>query len=364
MRTKLSLSFSILLLACAATAASAQTLPTFQASQIGSAPFSPSCFVSSLSDNGILAGTCDPFGTYAGGIVVWRNGVATSLGTLPKGHYAAPNAINSFGVVTGEGDTGDSRPKALFSYKGALLETRDSGANSRGIGITDSGVIFGDLLKGFDSPWSPVFWTQEAGKPDRYRATVLPFYNDGGDPVSFGAYLQASNKASQAVGWINGSVIGQWGGFWNNDAAHTVAPLAPLPDGYHSIAWGVNDIGQAVGESSTSTASMYPVLWQNDAAHTVVSLGVLPGDVEGRADKINNAGQIVGSSLSSTAPGGMARVFFYQNGTMADLSSLIDPSSGTWEIRSVMALNNSGQMVAMGLHNGQLVSNILLTPIQ
>jgi hypothetical protein len=33
MRTKLSLSFSTLLLACAATVASAQTLPTFQATE-------------------------------------------------------------------------------------------------------------------------------------------------------------------------------------------------------------------------------------------------------------------------------------------------------------------------------------------
>jgi probable HAF family extracellular repeat protein len=363
MRQKLSLSISTMLLAFTATVASAQALPKFQVTPIGTAPFSSSCFVSTISDNGIMAGTCDPFGTYPGGVVVRRNGVATSLGKLPKGKDAAPHAINSFGVVTGEGDTGDYRPKAVVSYKGALLEMRDSGANSRGIGITDTGVIFGNRISGFDSPWTPVFWAPEPGKPDRYRATTLPFYNDGGSATSFGAYLNASNKAGQAVGWINGSVIGQWGGFWNNDAAHTVVPLAPLQTGYHSIAWGVNDIGQAVGESSNGMVSMQPVLWQNDTAHTVVDLGLLPGDVAGRADMINNAGQVVGLSTSSIEPGGVAKVFFYQNGAMADLSSLVDPASGTWEIRAVMSLNNAGQMVGMGVRDGQIL-NVLLTPIQ
>jgi probable HAF family extracellular repeat protein len=234
---------------------------------------------------------------------------------------------------------------------------KDGGVNDRAIGITDTGVIYGNVIKGFDGVWTPVYWAPEVGKPDRYRMTALPFYNDGGDPKMFGGTLIASNKAGQAVGWINGSVIGQWGGFWNNDAAHIVAPLAPLPGAYHAIAIGINDVGQAVGYSSTPALfADHAVLWQNDATHSVVDLGVLPGDTASSAQFINNAGQIAGYSGT--------RTFFYQNGTMADLSTLIDPSSGTWEIRSVLALNNAGQMIIGGIHNGQLVDNILLTPMQ
>ena len=249
MRNKLSLVlFSILL----TTALSAQTLPQFQATVVPSASFSPSCFVATLSDNGTMAGTCDPFGSYAGGIVVWRNGVATSDGKLPKGTYAQANGINSFGVVTGEADTGDSRPHTFVTYKGGLLEVKDIGANDRGIGITDTGVVYGDIIKGFDGQWVPALWAAEAGRPDRYRVTYLPLYNDGGVSTSFGAYLQASNKGGQAAGWLTGSVIGQIGGFWNNDAAHTVSPLYPVSGGNHAIASGINDIGQAVGTSGTS----------------------------------------------------------------------------------------------------------------
>jgi len=362
MRTRFSP--SLYLLACAATAASAQTLPTFRATVVGSAPFSPSCFVSNISDTGIMAGTCDPSGAYGGGIVVWRNGVATSFGKLPKGTFAQNNGINSSGVVVGEADTGDGRPHAVVTYNGSLLQMKDGGVNDRAVGITDAGVIFGDLIKGFDAQWVPVMWAADPSRPDRYRATVLPYYNDGGDPKFLGAYLLASNKAGQAVGWINGSVIGQLGGFWSNDAAHTVVPLAPLPYGWHSVAWAMNDLGQAVGESN-SPLSVYSraVLWQNDAAHTPVDLGTLPGDSDSNAVFINTAGQVVGYS-GNTTPGSSSRTFFYQDGTMAELSSLVDAANGNWQITGVMSLNNAGQMIAIGTYNGQLVQNILLTPVQ
>lgn len=363
MRIKLPISLSAMLLV-AASVTSAQTLPRFQATVVGPASFSPSCFVTRISDSGIMAGQCDPFGKYAGGVAVWRNGVATSFGKLPKGQYAEARAMNSFGVATGDADLGDSRPHAFVTYKGALLQMKEGGVNDRAIGISDTGVIFGNVVKGFDGIWTPVFWAADAAKPDRYRMTPLPFFNDGGNPASYGAYLLASNKGGQAVGWIDGSVIGQWGGFWNNDVAHTVAPLAPLPNAYHAIALGLNDIGQAVGYSSTPSFAEHAVLWQNDAAHTIVDLGVLPGDAASNAGLINNAGQIVGTSANSSTPGSQYRVFFYQNGTMSDLTSLIDTSNGAWEIQSVMSLNNAGQMVAEGLHDGQLVHNIILTPIQ
>lgn len=363
MRNKLSLSISAMLLAGATAVASAQTLPKFQATIVGSAPFSPSCFVRLLSDTGVMSGECDPYGTFAGGVVVWRDGVATPYGKLPKGTYAQANAINSFGVVAGDGDIGDGRPHALVTYKGALLQMKDGGVNDRAIGITDTGVLFGNVIKGFDAQWMPVSWTPDPARPDRYRLTALPYYNDGGDPKSFGATLLSSNKAGQAAGWINGGVIGQWGGFWNNDAAHTVVPLAPLPTGNHSIAWGMNDIGQAVGESNSGMLSSRAVLWQNDATHSIFEIGTLPGDTLSNAQFINNAGQVVGFS-GTGIQGSVSRVYFYQNGTMADLSSLVDTSNGTWEITTVSALNNAGQMIAGGRRDGQVTFNILLTPIQ
>lgn len=363
MRTKFSL--SAILLTCAATAAGAQTLPAYRATVVGAAPFSPSCVVATISDTGILAGNCDPYGIYKGGIVSWRNGVATSFGKLPKGTFARANAINSLGVIAGEGDLGDGRPHALVSFNGALLQMPNGGVNDRAIGITDSGVIFGNLIKGFDGQWAPVSWAADPAKPDRYRSTTLPLYNDGGDPKLLGGYLVASNKAGQAVGWVNGGVIGQLGGFWNNDAAHTPVPLAALPGGWHSIAWGVNDLGQAVGESNSPlSVNTRAALWQNDAAHTAVDLGTLPGDTDSKAVFINTAGQIAGYSSNNVTKSDN-HAFLYQNGVMADLSSLIaDPANGTWQILSISALNNAGQLIVGATYNGQLYPNILLTPIQ
>ncbi|HEY2030684.1 MAG TPA: hypothetical protein VGH20_15915 [Myxococcales bacterium] len=362
---RLSFPLYAILFTFGAVAANAQTVPLYRATVVGSAPFSPSCFVSNLSDTGIVAGTCDPFGSYKGGIVEWRNGIATSFGKLPKGTSAQNRAINAAGVVVGDGDTGDGRPHALVSFNGALLQMKDGGVNDRAVGVTDSGVIFGNLIKSFSGQWSPVYWAEDPAKPSNYRVTLLPLYDDGGDPTVRGGSLQASNKTGQAVGWLNGSVIGQLGGFWNNDAAHTPVPLSALPGGWNAVAYGLNDVGQAVGAgNSPLSVYMRAVLWQNDAEHTAIDLGTLPGDTDSKAAFINTAGLIAGYS-SNNITNSDNHVFVYQNGTMAALNSLIaDPANGTWNFTGVNALNNAGQLLVIGTYNGQLFHDVLLTPIQ
>ncbi|HEX9162187.1 MAG TPA: hypothetical protein VF980_10820 [Thermoanaerobaculia bacterium] len=163
------------------------------------------------------------------------------------------------------------------------------------------------------------------------------------------------------AGWMTTTIIGQLGGFWNNDATHSVVALQALPDGNHSIAWGLNDLGQAVGESNSLTSSSRAVMWQNDAAHSILDLGVLPGDTLSAAAAINNAGQIIGTSSPSIFSG-TTRAFFYQNGTMYDLATLVAPTDGFWTIDYVFAINNAGQILAMGSSAGRRTS-VLLTPI-
>lgn len=64
-------------------------------------------------------------------------------------------------------------------------------------------------------------------------------------------------------------------------------------------------------------------------------------------------GRVVGFS-GTGIQGTSSRMYLYHSGAMADLSSLIDRSNGTWKIT----------MIAGGRHDGQLTFNILLTPIQ
>lgn len=357
MNIKLKLVNTLSSLVLVALPVAAQTAPRFHVTDLSPAP--ASCVAEAINDSGVVAGTCDS------AAVIWRGGSMIKLGKLTGGQYANATAINSLGTVVGDGDTGNFRPNPFITYNGTLLDVDPiNGGNARAIGVMDNGVIFGNLTKslsGNTASWNVVMWTQDSGHPDRYRENILPKY-PGGDPKFNGVYALASNKVGQVVGWLTSTVIGQLGGFWNNDAAHTVVPLQALPDGNHSIASGLNDLGQAVGESNTQVFYTHAVLWQNDAAHSVIDLGTLPGDLESSAQAINNAGQVVGTSALTFTYGVPARAFFYQSGSMFDLATLIDPADGYWTISQVFAINNAGQIVAMGTSGGRTTS-ILLTPV-
>jgi probable HAF family extracellular repeat protein len=73
----------------------------------------------------------------------------------------------------------------------------------------------------------------------------------------------------------------------------------------------------------------------------MLDLGTLSGGFSAALD-INNRGQIVGDSNN--------RAFLYQDGSMYDLNSLIDPSSG-WVLESASAINDSGQIVGYGINS-------------
>jgi probable HAF family extracellular repeat protein len=142
-----------------------------------------------------------------------------------------------------------------------------------------------------------------------------------------------------------------------------VAALPALAGGSHTIAWAVNDLGQAAGESNSQDSNIRAVLWQNDPAHTPVDVGMLPGDTASVAQGVNSIGQVVGISLAGTFPTFSGqRAFLWQDGAIQDVASLIDPADGFWTVDSVVAINNAGQIVAVGTANGRSAS-ILLTPI-
>lgn len=352
---------ALAVLAAALPVIATAQMPTYRVtnlSDLGAAAGLSNCYARSLNDAGTVVGECSDTATTQTA-VAWRNGTVARLGRLASGQWANATAVSSLGVVVGDADPGNGRPNPFVTFNGKLIDVDSiSGGNARAIGITDSGVIFGSLVKGFDgNPWNAMMWTVDSGHPDRYRETFLP-KPAGSDPKTTSTYLNDSNKLGQATGYVAGT-NGQFGAFWNSDPAHSIVVLQPLPGGWTSIAQGMNDLGQTVGMSyDGSVLQQTAVLWQNDAAHSVISLGTLPGDTMSMANDINTAGQVIGVSYV----GSVQRSFFWQNGTMADLSTLIDPADGSWTIAQTLAINNAGQIVAYGSRNG-VTSAILLTPI-
>jgi probable HAF family extracellular repeat protein len=349
--------------------AAAQTLPTYHVTEL-TPPAGATCAATAMNDAGVVAGSCVSVsgGANTYGATVWRNGVPTTYGVLPGGTYAQPTALNSLGVAVGDADAnGSARPQAFETIANGLLNIDPiSGGNARAIGILDNGTVFGNLTKslsGNTASWDIVMWTADPGHPGRFKQSFLPHYA-GGISKYNGVYGLQSNKVGQVVGWVTTSVIGQLGGFWNNDAAHTLVALQPVAGGYHSLAWAVNDLGQAAGESSTFDMGEHAVLWDNDAAHTPIDLGVLPGDTLSMATGINTSGQVIGISVGGTFPQLTGqRSFLYQGGAMAELSTLIDPADGFWTITWATAINNAGQILAGATSNGRQAT-IVLTPVQ
>jgi len=344
---------------CAAAPVFAQA-PTYRVTDLNAAPGAATCVATAVNDAGVTVGACGEDILSNQGAAKWTGQSMTNLGKLPGGNYAGATAINALGVVIGDGDTGDFQPRPFVIVRGKMINVDpQGGANMHVVGLMDNGTIFGNYAKGLSgntSSWQPVYYKEE--KPGRYRRYELPRV-PGGTSSANGAYLSASNRGGQAAGAVQNSLFGQKGAFWNNDAKHTVTVLEPLAGAVQSFAWGINDLGQAVGGSYIPFVGDRASLWTNDNAHSPVDLGTLAGDVASTAFAINTSGQVVGISRDAT---GGTRAFLYQDGSMLDLATLVAPEDGVWSIDAVFAINNAGQIVALGRSNGRWAS-VLLTPV-
>jgi uncharacterized membrane protein len=315
-----------------------------------------------INDQGFVVGTSN----LAGGqtATLWKGGAVQLLGRLNHGTYSIANAINSKGVIAGEGDDGDGRPLGWVTSAGKLVNFfSNNGGNTHPIAINEAGDIGGYYIKGFDSNWRGGIWKidpKDARKSTLITLPILP----GSDPLTTSAVSSAFNKNSQAAGYCSNSAIGQHGVFWNNDTAHTIVDLGVFGSDWSSIANGLNDVGQVVGESHPPFGSR-PVLWQNDAAHTAVELPLLPGDNFGSASLINNSGTVIGWSAYDE-PGtwnvGPRRIVIWLKGVPYDLQSLVVQSGDVWTINQVMSINNLGQIAALATRNG-VSRAIVLNPL-
>jgi probable HAF family extracellular repeat protein len=125
--------------------------------------------------------------------------------------------------------------------------------------------------------------------------------------------------------------------------------------GAASLAYGINASGQVVGYATTANTSLtgHPFLYSNGS---MLDLGTLGGEASyaftgggNGANGINASGQVVGEALTASLA---EHAFLYSNGSMTDLNSLLPPDSG-WTLQYASAINDAGQIVGYGLHNGQ-----------
>jgi uncharacterized membrane protein len=349
--------------ACLAFAASALAQPQYAVTDLGVLPGCDTSVAVGLNDRGDVAGYCQNGGDQVA--VIWRNGQIINLGKLAKGHSASANSINSSGVAVGDGDLGDYRPQVWVTTASGLYNFFQA-ANSHALFITDSGLIGGNYIKGFSgNGWRAALWTQDPKDPRKWQTITLPVI-PGNNSKSDSTTAWGFNQFGQAAGWAVNDIIGQHACLWNNDSAHSIVDLGTFPGDWSSIGWGINGLGQVAGESHPPFGSR-AIIWDNDAAHTAIELPLLPGDNYGSAIALNSLGHALGwSALSQdgTWNRGPQKPVLWRDGSVFELQAVLDSATGAgWTIVTASAINNPGQIVGLGVHNGQNRA-YLLTPIQ
>jgi uncharacterized membrane protein len=307
-----------------------------------------------INDQGDVAGVSSgSSGNFNGMATAWHARVPTALGRVPGGNYSIAEGINASGRVCGEADDGDMRPLGCIFGAGSATIIDSGGNNSRGIFISDSGTVVGNYARGFGTTWLPVQWTEDPNHPGRYRQDFLPLFVDPSGSNSQ-HYVLGANSSLQVVGQVSSSLWSARGGYWSNDASHSLSLLAPLAGEWDSYANGINDLGVIVGVSDVGTFSSTPVTWTSSPGFAVQALPLFPGERQGSAMAINNAGVIIG------VHGESSRAAVWIDRRIFDLQSLLVGAG--WTINSVSDINNSGQIVGSGNHNGQ-PRGFVLTPI-
>lgn len=287
---------------------------------------------------------------------LYRDGVMTDLGTLPGGTYSYATGISDLGQVVGYGGINEHGPQfreipqafiwdnGSMQSLGALhcpctFNRRYGTSAAYGVNINASGQVVGssETVRG---SWvhHAFLWNRVGGMED---------IGGGAGSLSISA-AYGINAAGQVVGEFNGRAF-----LWQSGV---MQDLGTLPGHASSSGRAINASGQAVGESVAAEGSVSRAfLWDSGAMH---DLGTLPGDPSAQARDINAAGQVVGKS--GTRDGSISRAFLWQRGVMYDLNTLVPASSG-WFLGSAAAINDAGQIVGVGVNNGQ-VRAFLLTP--
>lgn len=210
-----------------------------------------------------------------------------------------------------------------------------------------------------------------AGTSDYGGARFEAFLFDGSiQPLGFlsGGQESGAHSINEAT-WVVGESIIDLGMLGLQKHAFLWTPftgmqdLGTLGNGDESVAWDVNDADpvQIVGQSTTEFGTE-----PHAFRHTVtplpskIDLGTLSGDNASIAYAVNDLGVVVGTSYVDDPPI-VPRAFIWQDvngngasddGEMRDLNDLLPPSSG-WVLYAATDINNVGQIVGYGTHNGQ-----------
>ena len=322
-------------LSVAAPAASgAAATPRYTITDLGSLGTGDLSVAKGINNAGAVVGYSNPTDITVHGFR-WSGGALTDLGTLPGGLTSWANAVNDAGQVAGIADRtpGGFGYPVRWSASGAITDLGGPNGNALGVGnaIDPSGQVAGGQRPG-----------NSQGNP------IGGLYRVDGTRVDLGPDLGVANGINAV-----GQVVGLPSYIWRNG---TVTFLPGFPGTGSTRATAINISGTVVGSAGAGSSEL-AVRWQGT---TPISLGGVADIPLNTATAINAAGQIVGTADPQCFPCPAPRAWLWQAGTFTLLDDLLPAGSG-WSLQQANGINDRGQIVGGGLHNGHLRA-YLLTP--
>ena len=338
--TRMPILFVLTLLASSLCAAQTYTVTDLgRITDLGTLPGDQYSIAKGLNATGQITGASGNDLNDTSEVFLESNGHMGGLGTL-GGSSGVGNAINASGQVAGYSTRADGTYHAFISSNGQLTDIGDLGGGSAvAYGINDLGQVVGSAVT-----------ANHENHPFLYsngQMTDLGTLGSSGN--DWWNVAQGINKAGAVVGTSYDKDGNFFGFVWFNGKMHKLGTLG----GPWSEAWAINNKGQITGMAYTPASSHAFI---TTGTGKLKDLGTIPGSDASWGLSINNSGAVVGyCPFADTYHG-----FIYKGGKIYDLNKFLPAGSG-WELIFAEGINDNGQIVGLGMHNGQ-ERGFLLTP--